>query len=224
MLSAEHIFGKWLIKEFGRTTKFRTHSLGRPTGATGIVRNSPKAIPGDVFDSKISNVCEECNNTWMSEIHSKAQPLIIDLAKRKRNRLTSSECFKIARWVAMVSLNLECQSRIIKTPHRQRTMLMNGEMPDGWEISCGYLEYPTRSSNFEVKNSPVKMELDNYIHLNVAIICIENVIFKSKSTLAQQVFDTIFKYMGHTDNYSDLTPIWPINSMSKRIKRFNKNN
>lgn len=219
-LSAEHIYGKWLIKTFGRTTRARINSLGRPSKhafweEVSFHRDSQKPVQGDVFDSTVLNVCELCNNTWMSAIHEAARPLVTHLANGGWQVHSPEEAIAISRWVTMVSINLECQGRILKTPQHQRTELMNGRMPDGWEVGFGNLAKPRRSSYFQTLAVPISIgSADTPLYFNNTHFCVERVVFHARSSIGKNSLASALIAAGQSNTRLPTAQLWPSEARS----------
>lgn len=136
--SDEHVFPDWLSGCFPRRHTVTDHHLRRPE--THSFEESPIHTEtfrrsGDPYTTVVRNVCESCNNVWMSELQNEAKPLVLSLAKGEQTHLDDAERLTLARWSAMTSINLECYGRILRTPQFQRTALMEGQMPPGWRVS-----------------------------------------------------------------------------------------
>lgn len=219
-LSAEHIYGKWLINVFGRATRTRIHSVGRPSKQAfwekvPFHRDSPDPAQGDVFDSTVSNVCELCNNTWMSDIHKAARPLVTHLANGGWQVHSTEEAAVISRWVAMVSINLECQGRILNTPQHQRTALKNGQMPDGWEVRFGNLAESRRSSYFQTLAVPIEVGSEGIpLYFNNTHFCVERVVFHSRSSIGNMSLGLALTAAGQSNTKLPTTQLWPSDGRS----------
>lgn len=92
------------------------------------------AQSGDPYTIVVRNVCKSCNNGWMSVLQDEAKPLVHALAKGEKLTFDEPHRLTLARWSAMVTINLECHARMLRTAQIQRTALMNGKMPEGWRV------------------------------------------------------------------------------------------
>jgi hypothetical protein len=146
----------------------------------------------------------------MNEIHTAAQPLVMRLAKGGWQVHTEQECVALTRWVVMVTINLECHGRIIKTTQHQRTALMNGKVPEGWQVNFGNLEHTTRSSYFQSLGVPIGIgQGDVPLHLNNAHFCIEKAVFHSRSSFGHNTLEVAILAIGLRDFELPVTPLWP---------------
>lgn len=214
-LSREHIFGRWLIDTYGRQTSHTRHIVGRPERHAFWERvpfhhDDPKSKQGDVFDMKVSNVCATCNNGWMSEVHSAAKSLVMRLADGCWQVHIESECLALARWIAMVSINLECQGRILNTPQHQRTALMQGVMPAGWQIGFGTVNERVRGSRFQPAAVPIGMGDGEPLYMNSCFFFIERAVFHSRSSFGDAPLQLAILGGGLSEIQLPTTPLWPI--------------
>jgi hypothetical protein len=92
--SREHVFSKWLLKEFGPDASlalFRRHG----DGTNEQVRTRIKL---DSF--RLKSICKCCNEGWMSQLEDSAKPLILEVIRdlRTLDSLTEDERRTLARW------------------------------------------------------------------------------------------------------------------------------
>jgi hypothetical protein len=81
-----------------------------PEYATGVRHNLPEGSwDADVFELTVKHVCNECNNTWLSEIETKASKFVFPLVIGAPNRETISEVGlrHVARWGYLKTILLE---------------------------------------------------------------------------------------------------------------------
>jgi hypothetical protein len=98
--SREHVFSDWLLQEFGPDVSIALfRMLGR--GSRTKVRTEIK-----LASFRLKQVCEACNNGWMSDLENMAKLLILDLIKdglelsgttRLWNRGFRSACIRFGR-------------------------------------------------------------------------------------------------------------------------------
>lgn len=213
-LSGEHVFGRWLIETYGRQTSHNVHTVGRPQKhafweTVPFHYDEPKSKQGDVFDMKVSNVCAECNNGWMSEVHTAAKPLVKRLADGGWQVHADNECLALARWVAMIAINLECQGRILKTPQYHRTALMQGAIPDGWQIGFGTVNQPARGSRFQPLAVPLDMGDSEPLYMNNCCFFIERAVFHARSSFGDATLQLAILGGGLSEIRLPTTPLWP---------------
>src|SRR6266536_1822202 len=86
--SGEHIFASWLLKEFDPDISM---SLFRRF-ADGSRRQERVEIRLDSF--RLKQLCEPCNNGWMSRLEDSVKPIILSLIRsgRRLDSLSREEC------------------------------------------------------------------------------------------------------------------------------------
>ena len=146
-LSDEHIYGAWLDREFLQEASVHRHTLSRPIreaieAPLEVRSTSAMRRP---YSEKVRNVCEQCNNGWMSGIYEAARAETKMLANGFWPRFSDEQASFLSRWALMVSINLECKGRVRSVSQAQRTALMNGRMPDGVRVSISKLRYEPRA-------------------------------------------------------------------------------
>jgi len=189
LLSEEHIFGKWLTRRFPKSpTATTTHILTRPEkiewGVKTMMHERSAERPGHQYHTKVRNVCRECNNVWMSRLHTEAQELVVRLAGGEWPELSKDEQLILARWVTMVAINLESYSRQTVTSQNQRAALKRGEMPSGWRIALCRMRgrHDAGYSHLRKKVLDVRYGDEHAVAQSV-FFCIEGVAFHALSAL-----------------------------------------
>jgi hypothetical protein len=96
--SKEHAFPDWLntvfpIDEVGPTSA----ELFRATPANSELYSWPASR---VASESIREVCRSCNNNWMSELESRAKPLLVPMATGIPQLLEQSQQIVVATWGA----------------------------------------------------------------------------------------------------------------------------
>lgn len=180
-VSDEHVFGKWLCKRYREEASISNHILQRPetlTPASPLHRHHRIVGKKAPYSAITRNVCQKCNNTWLSKIHTAAQSKIIALVDANLLPARSRECKQIARWVAMVAINLQHYGRIISVSPEHLGQFYNEGFPGGcWQIS--YLrtvnKFPGRSRSVTLN----VMNEDGSTDANVGLIYffVQNVLF-----------------------------------------------
>lgn len=126
--SREHVYPQWISRRFleGASERaFFTMRMG-----TGIPERRTRTLNQTV------KVCSTCNNGWMSRLESTASPLLAKLAIAELPEITPDDQGVIAHWLVKNAVIHE----IFSAPeHRvstatQRSMLAQGEVPDGWTV------------------------------------------------------------------------------------------
>jgi hypothetical protein len=190
------------------------HRLRRPisnkiSNDVKISENVESCKKVKLYGDIIYNVCQSCNNNWMSELHKAAEPLVSQLADGFWPKLSHEQAFILSRWVTMIVINLENVGRIISTTSRQRSDLMNGHMPTGWSISAakmqdsssgGYSFYKTFNPSCSPKEEPIMCQATYF--------CIEKVAFHAVSAPHEAVLSYL-KYDGISKQFLPRR-VWPI--------------
>ncbi len=98
--SGEHIFSKWLLKEFDPNASMPLLRQHRD-GSQQQVRVEIKL---DSF--RLKDVCETCNNGWMSKLEEDAKPIILDLIRNQRDlsNLNAEERGILAAWAGKTAV------------------------------------------------------------------------------------------------------------------------
>jgi len=99
--SREHVFSQWLLDEF----QGRRISIGLFRRSSDDSRERTRVdISLDSF--KLKEVCERCNNGWMSALESNAKPLILGLIRGniQFDALDENERRILARWAAKTAI------------------------------------------------------------------------------------------------------------------------
>ncbi|WP_132521863.1 hypothetical protein [Rhizobium sp. BK376] len=213
-LSGEHVFGDWLRRRFDRPAGNRTHMLSRPEKPrffedVKLVQNVEHNKRAQPYADVVFNVCEECNNNWMSEVHKLAAPVVSRLADGFWPKLSEDEILALSRWVAMVAINLESKARIQTSTQSHRSEMMAGKMPPGWRISAARLD--TSHYGGDSRHSTIKLPIgigEDFLQAQITYFCVENVAFHATSTIGDSTLQLI-QYAGVAEQYLPRR-IWPI--------------
>lgn len=98
--SREHVFSKWLLKEFGPDASL---ALLRRHG-DGTNEQVRTRIRLDSF--KLKRICKCCNEGWMSQLEASAKPLILEVIRdiRTLESLAEDERHTLARWAGKTAI------------------------------------------------------------------------------------------------------------------------
>ena len=140
--SREHVYGKWIKGRFGSRFTSVTHTLSRPELFVDVwtptaIHTRSERHPGGLYDQVVLNVCEGCNNGWMSQLHVAASPLVTELATATWRIFSPEDLKLLTRWIAMVTINLQCRARQLTSTEHQRRQLFDGDVPSGWRVYAG---------------------------------------------------------------------------------------
>lgn len=119
----EHIFPRWLLVELNALDEpFNpTHEdfLGRPISSRGPIRASA-FVAGEI--------CESCNNGWMSDLEAEVQPILFPPGGRVTLSVPDQEV--LARWLIKTAVVLNTsQNYRLMVPRAARHALARGVPP-----------------------------------------------------------------------------------------------
>jgi hypothetical protein len=140
-ITGEHVFADWLREVFPRDDK-TTHTqgiiewplTGRP-GAPPSIKLCPKQ--GHSGSRKISVVCDECNERWMSnQVEKAAKPILVPMITGRAGVLSLTMQRTLATWAAKTAMTGEQINKGKAVIQQfQRTWLKDHlEPPEGWII------------------------------------------------------------------------------------------
>ena len=85
VLSQEHVLPDWLSNAFPPHSRKSYKILERPDfmdfSRRSHVNRKFYSQNKAIYDSKVYNVCRECNNGWMSNLQNIAKPFVISLGR-----------------------------------------------------------------------------------------------------------------------------------------------
>lgn len=226
-LSKEHVFGLWLHNRYPKPVEQRWHRLSRPE-RFGFWEEIPlhhidEPTRGSAYSVAVNNVCEDCNNGWLSRLHVEARSIVERFADGFWPRLSSAECKTLARWVIMITVNLERYARIETITQHQRDQLKAGHVPHGFRVSVGRMDGPQHAGyNFQrVCKLPIGIAND-YLTFQSSFFCIENVGFHTISSFFDEFLE-IGRKIGHLKEVRFPRDVWPDNGppeLSNKRLRF----
>ncbi|MEO8729981.1 MAG: hypothetical protein ABI410_11570 [Rhodoferax sp.] len=103
----------------------------------GTMQSNVETHQGSLYDQVVLNVCETCNNEWMSRLQTAARPLVTELATATWRTFSPDDQAVLTRWIVMVAINLQCHARQLFATGHQRNQLMHGARPNGWQVFAG---------------------------------------------------------------------------------------
>lgn len=216
LLSDEHIFPKWLQHRFPKRHSKTAHLLARPEQAKSPelaeMQNTTALRSADPYDAKVRNVCQDCNNGWMSALQILAKPLLEEHALGNLRAASPEERFVLARWTAMTSISLQGYGRQLISTEHQRSELMKGSMPPGWRTSRGVMmdEGFAGLSLCRAAYAPFQLEEGQYLPINMSLIVIERAIFQSFCTWGDMALTYAVDLSGFGIQALPMQPIWPL--------------
>lgn len=139
--SAEHIFPKWFRAIFPEKS-LDGQLLSRHPGEetlnallTGVSKGRESS-----YGYTIHNICEDCNNRWMSRLEESVQKIILNKNRQlitsiKLVDLTEQNSFTLARWITIKALLLAHKAHIVpKLPADTYNELYNNRIPQNFLI------------------------------------------------------------------------------------------
>jgi hypothetical protein len=143
-LSKEHFWPVWASAFL---PKYPNNQRAEQTISAGLnhrfdARSDVKHRPGHTWNKTIRVVCISCNNGWMSEIESLAQPILTPLILGQNFVINSNNATIIARWITLkVMVGEQNQPENCVITADQRTKFFSSfEIPDNlviWIARCG---------------------------------------------------------------------------------------
>jgi hypothetical protein len=167
---------------------------------------------GDPYTTVVRNVCESCNNGWMSALQDQAKPIVYALANGEWPVLDVEQRRVLARWSTMVTVNLECYARMLRTTQFQRTTLMNGDMPSGWRLGIGKMadtDCAGRSFDRAIAVPIGIGKRDEYLTIGSTYFVIELAAFHTLSSLGDIALSGGLLGAGLSEVKFPTTDIWP---------------
>ncbi len=137
--SKEHVFPRWLLKALGLESQiiepFRM--------LADMVTIGSKRPPHPLSSLTVGNVCQSCNNGWMSRLEASAPSILIS---NQRGRMTIEQAEIFSRWMTKtaVSINVSMPFRLL-FDHASRHALSTG-MP----ASTYVFVYRARKASHEI--------------------------------------------------------------------------
>ncbi len=215
--SKEHIFPNWLRKIYPRRATQTDHELRRPERhalwETVPVHGHTVLRTGEPYEQVVLNVCAACNNGWMSALQDDVKPLLNELAEGRWPELSTYQCVQLARWCAMLSINFECFARMLTTTQHQRSVLMAGDMPDGWRVSLGLMADKECAGNSFHRSVRAGIEVGDGDHIPLlsTYFCVESAVFYTLSSVSDDTLYWGLLAAGRSEMTLPTSAVWPIN-------------
>lgn len=146
-LTEEHLLARWLKNHFPSANKRTVQRLVRPVSIEvfseqTVTHIRERAKKNNLLDLTAAHVCADCNNQWMSQLQTAAQPIILKMAHEDWPELLEEERVVLARWAAMVAINVSAHYHMPLPLPQQRQELKEGRMPAGFELSAIRIPHP----------------------------------------------------------------------------------
>lgn len=117
-LTEEHIFPDWLRKEFPGQPDSTHVSIWQEKNPFAFLAEHPNRVSarrlhefknGAVRSISVRCVCDVCNNVWMSDLETKAKPLLSEVMRDTALILGTSEQQLLCRWAVLKSMVLDAR-------------------------------------------------------------------------------------------------------------------
>jgi hypothetical protein len=146
IITKEHLFADWLRGTFPRTSE-TTHTLGilEWAGTPGRVpsRETRKRGQGHSGSKKIRNVCNTCNETWLSnDVEVPAKPILIPLLNGEQSEIIHYMQQILAAWATKTVMTAEYvhPSKVVIHQTERTWFRENLTPPNGWNVWIGSYE------------------------------------------------------------------------------------
>lgn len=103
-LSREHVFASWLKQQFPELVGVESDYVRRLGTASGTDEHSR---PGPAFDYVTRDVCEVCNNGWMSRLETQIQPILGPMLTGQPRVLGVLDHTVLATWATKTALAMQ---------------------------------------------------------------------------------------------------------------------
>lgn len=168
-ITKEHMWPDWLRNYIPRT-KTQFHSQ-----KAIVFRASTQAKTtthtGDPHSSRVRRVCQSCNNGWMSELQTRAKPILVPLINGERCTLRRQNQLVLASWITMFTMVAEFRLRsdeYVAISESERNQFKDTRRPlMNWKIWIGCIDdqdwigrYVHTSMPVVSKDDPVKQTSD----------------------------------------------------------------
>jgi len=183
--SKEHVWPQWLAKYTTVDCPTRmTASASVSHDTEGIADIRPLDLlerPGSVLGFQVREVCERCNNGWMSRLEAQAGPLLVPLMRGLRVQITPADATVIATWATKSTYRNEYigvpgieRRPTPATSAARRRELMDLQVPPAqtrvWAARhIGRFHVDMRSAEMEVVKVPDPTTTDAFKVLTTAI-------------------------------------------------------
>lgn len=147
--SGEHIFSAWLLREFDPKA---AGALYRPQDNGGLSQVRPEIL---LDNFRLKQICEQCNNGWMSALERRTMPIILDVTRNGRTlgSLEEPERRILAKWAAKTAI-IESYAVSAECPINREYLRVIRDNPDN------------HPGNFAVLGSRITLEA--FMHAQIS--------------------------------------------------------
>jgi hypothetical protein len=147
-VTKEHVWGKWLLKEFphipnATNDQTKIDLTGARIGGPNQLHVVPtvKKRQGHPLTRQVRVVCKTCNGGWMGELQSKARSSLVSLIKKPfASYVSASDQLNLVRWITMVAMTTEFTDvPSVSISAEDRAYFMKHRVPpvNSWAIWIG---------------------------------------------------------------------------------------
>ena len=124
--------------------------------------------------------------------------------------MSTGERKTLARWVAMVSISLEYNGRLIVSLQGQRTELMRGEVPGGWRVFVGTLPDGKNAgrSHASAMTMPMGTFPGEYLQIHSIYFVVERAMFHAYYSVGEFAFRWLPYLIEWSEEQSPLAKLW----------------
>jgi hypothetical protein len=135
-LHKEHVWAVWTSKLFRPTDKAIRHLRTFQRPGADIEQLVWPARP---FEQRVSAPCQRCNNGWMSDLETKAEPILAPIIKGQSRRLGIAAQATVATWAVktvMMAAYTHPETRVIP-PSDYGWLRRHGSPPPRFQVWIG---------------------------------------------------------------------------------------
>ncbi len=108
-MTEEHILAEWMHPHLPKVNDPKKQTARLVVRKDGVVeKKDPKAQQGHTYTYRIKAVCKQCNSGWMSGTETSISQTLMPLLTGQNTILTVEGQAKLAFWLAMKALVIEC--------------------------------------------------------------------------------------------------------------------
>jgi hypothetical protein len=148
-LSREHIYSKWifnLLKTEEKVFKPSFHVLERSNSndfTDSFLKDTSDGREIRYDDFTLKQVCQSCNNGWMSELEVNVQTIFKNQLSStiNLNEINPDNALSLAQWTILKVMltSLTCQEKVIFSPIAY-TLIRKGIIPEGFIVEAGKMK------------------------------------------------------------------------------------
>lgn len=172
--SQEHVFSKWLRDYFpNKQLSYHLYTARIEEDYSDALKSGAQIKKESLYGLVTYKVCEQCNNTWLSQLEEKVKGILTGNSTALINKvnllnLSLANTEALTRWLCIKALLLTARTDLFAVyPSGAFQPLYNGFIPDGFlfevaEFNSSDFEYQitTGMENFRGSINVKKMSMD----------------------------------------------------------------